>query len=520
MPKPGSNEVITQQFRRFFLQQGGPRPNAVLKYAGQDGQYMVMQGVTINDAGDIEKTYVPDPRRFGAYRTAATSKSVPDPHEATLVLLEKHRSIPWFQFQQNCPVNVYEVVGKCNDPSDFNNGWESYVRIYSYGDTSTKELGDISAWDSDEANETSVPLKLAAIYPVGALTFGKKNESSITAEIVDVVYNTQQRCGDCGVPNDGAQFIYALQKGISSPATKPTVFYSVNGGLTWSSVVISTAANAENVVAIEIVGDRLVVVSPTGGASSASALYVSTINQVTGVPSTSFTKVTPSAFTVANTVNDILAISSSEVYFAAQGGYVYKSKDVLSDMSVVSSGDATAQNLSRIHGLNEVIYASGASGAVIKSTNNGQTWSATTTSPGSGTNSALHVLDAYRAWVGNNAGALYYTIDGGETWTQKLFTSQAADAVNDIQFATDEVAIVAFTVSTAAYIATTMNGGERWTDSANTTRRLGSVPAAVRINRVAFPVSGDPAVNVNNVALGGLAAAADGVVMLAATAVV
>lgn len=516
MPKLTADEIITQRHKRNFIQPGGPLPNASVKYAGQDTQYMSIQGVTINDLGDVSPIYVPDPRVQGGYRAVNRSRTAPDLSEATLVLYEKHGSIPWQLFAQNCPFNIYELTGTCKDLSDFSNGWSDYVLVYPSALVTSRDLGDRSAWDSDDAQEDSLSLTFGGKpYPVGALTFANKAASSIVTEAKDVVFGTQIRCGDCGVPNDGTRFIYIACTGASSPALKPYVVYSLDGGATWASVSIATAANAEDVVAIDIVGDKLVVASKTGGASSASALYVSNLNTVTGAPSSSFTKVTPSAFTTANTVNDMYVLSTTEVFFAADGGYIYKSADVLSDMTVVDAGSATAQNLSRIHGIDSVIYASGASGAVVKSANRGQSFTATTTSPGSGTNQALFVKDALVAWVGNNAGALYYTLDGGETWTAKGFTGLTAAAIQDIYFATDEVGFVAFTVSgPAARVASTINGGERWVDSSQSTPRLNSVTSAATFNRIAAPMSGEAATDANTVILVGLGTSPDGVASL------
>jgi photosystem II stability/assembly factor-like uncharacterized protein len=330
------------------------------------------------------------------------------------------------------------------------------------------------------------------------------------------VFGTSIRCGDCGVPNDGTKFIYIACKGAA--AAKPTVVYSTDGGVNWASVSIAPAANAEDLVAIDIVGQNLVCVSKTGGTASASCLYVAPINVVTGVPSSTWSKITPSALNSTNTLNDIYVAASSEVYFVADGGYIYKSVDVLSDMGVIDAGVATAQNLLRIHGAGDTIYASGASGAVVKSTNRAQSFAATTSNPGAGSNQALYVLTPFIAWVGNAAGALYYTLDGGETWTQKNFTGLTAVGVQDVYFPTDEVGYVAFTIAgTNARLATTINGGERWVDSAQTTPRLSAVSAGTVFNRIAAPVSRDGATDANTVLIAGLATAPAGVATLGVT---
>jgi len=512
MPKLSSDEIVTQRHKRNFIQFGGPAPDNPVKYGGQDTQYMSVQGVTLHDSGSVDPIYVPDPRQIGAFKAVNRSKSAPDLPEATLVLFEKHASLPWHLVKQNCPFTVYENTGNCRDLSDFNNGWTDTVLVYSNLIVTDKDLGDRSAWDSDDAVEDSLSVVASAIYPIAGLQFGAKADTTIIAEMKDVVFGTNIRCGDCGVPNDGTRFIYAVQKGTSSPAAKPKIIYSVDGGTTWASQDISSAANAEDIVAIDIVGSYLVAASKTGGTASASCLHISPINTATGVPSTSWVKVLPTAFNATNTVNDMFVLSPSEVFFVCDGGYIYKSTDVTSDMTAINSGDTTVQNLGRIDGQGEVLYAVGAAAAVIKSTNRGATWQATTANPGAAVNTAVDVIDAYRAWVGNASGALYYTKDGGETWTAKVFTAQTATAVKDISFASDEVGAVAFTITgPVGYIASTMNGGYSWVDSSsNTTSRLGNVPANTTINRVAWPTSGEPSVDVNTMAACGLGVTTDG----------
>jgi len=512
MPKLSADEIITQRHKRNFIQFGGPAPDNPAKYGGQDTQYMSIQGVTLHDSGSVDPIWVPDPRQIGAFKAVNRSRSAPDLPEATLVLFEKHASLPWHLVKQNCPFTLYEATGACRDLSDLNNGWTDYVTVYSNAVVTDKDLGDRSAWDSDDSIEDSLSLTLSNVYPIAALQFGAKADTAITAEMKDVVFGTSIRCGDCGVPNDGTRFIYAVQKGISSPATKPTVFYSVDGGVTWSSAAISSAANAEDIVALDIVGTYLVAASKTGGTASASCFHIAPINTATGVPSTSWVKVLPTSFNATNTVNDMFVLSPSEIFFVCDGGYIYKSTDITGDVTAISQGDATVQNLARIDGQGDVLYAVGAGAAVIKSTNRGQTWAVTTTSPGAAANTAVDVLDAYRAWVGNASGALYYTKDGGETWTAKTFTAQTATAVKDIQFASDEVGVVAFTITgPVGYIATTINGGYSWVDSSvNTTTRLGLVPANTTINRVAWPTTGEPSIDVNTLAACGLGVTTDG----------
>lgn len=516
MAKLTSDEIVTQKHKRSFIQFGGALPNSPVKYAGQDSQYMFIGGVKLNESGGIKPIRVPDPKTQGKFKLVGRSFSAPDLDSATLVVLEKHGSIPWQLFNQNCQFNFYELTGTCKDLSDFNNGWSDYVFVYSGGVVTAKDLGNRTTMEGDDQIEDSLSITLGAAYPVGSLSFEDVAKAQVTAKISDVVYGTQIRCGDCGISNDGTRFIYAVQDGTASPAAKPKVFYSLDYGATWQTVDVATATNAETVVAMDIVGNSLVLLSPLGGVEGASALYVSTINTVTGAPSSTFVKVTPATFDSPHAMRDMFVLSTSEVFFIGNLGYILKSSDVLTNMSIVDAGNATTQNLNRIHGIGDTLYAvgEGAPGVIVKSNNRGQSWATTTTNPVASFKTAVFVKDKLQVWLGTAAGVVYYTLDGGETWVAAGYTAQSAANVDDIQFASDEVGYIAFTAASAGHLASTFNGGASWADDSQGTPRLGALPTSVELLRIATPASGSPATDTNFLAVCGAGAASDGALII------
>lgn len=116
------------------------------------------------------------------------------------------------------------------------------------------------------------------------------------------------------------------------------------------------------------------------------------------------------------------AITPDKLVLVGDSGYVYLSTDYGDTWATVDAGGATTQNLTKVMICRQnpaVIYAIGASNAIIASYNGGYTWVALTGPSAGDALTALEVLHQNDLLVGNDDGELWYTADGGETWTQQ-----------------------------------------------------------------------------------------------------
>lgn len=515
MPKPTSDEVLTQQNRRLFFQDGGPFPTNLTKFAGVETQYMVLEGVTRPISGGIEPIRVYDPNRPKRFKNVGRKTTAPDFPTATLRILEKRGALPFQLGDLSCPNNLYLPNGACTDPSDFLNGWNDFVEIVSYAEATEVDEGDRMAWEDDSQAEDSVSLTLETKYAIGKLGFGAEASTEISREVIDVVYGSLLQCGDCGPADDGTKRIYAVatSSGAGSPGLPAEVIYSVDGAQNWAQINITSFGATEAPLAIDIVGDKLVVLGD-------DAYYWATINKNTGVPG-AFTKVT-TGIVAANTPLDMYVLGS-KIFISAAGGYVYRVDNVASGATVVSAADATTSDLLRIHGDGgETIVAVGANSDVVVSTNRGATWGTTVSEPSAIplNNVALFVKSATHWWVGTgSSGRLYYTLDGGEIWTHVPFTGAGAGNIRDIVFATDEVGYFVHDDNTpTGYLWTTWNGGASWVRSDGGTPRLLNWPVIDRVNRIAVP-NAHPQTDSNNVIFAGLAGdGSDGILLLGVAA--
>jgi hypothetical protein len=507
-----TQEINLQRHGRPHIQFGGPRPNNRVFYYGGDTNYVMVGDSSTPVRGGVDPLWVRDPFNLDAFVLSGRQTSAPDLPTVGLTFREKIGSIPRQLLASNCLINVYLARGQCRDLSDLRLGWESYVKIFSGGRVTDRSTSGESSFDGDDPIETEVELSCEAIYPAGSVAFSERIASSITLEVLDITYGNRTQCGECGPTNDGAQWIYAVEKG--GAAAKPIVWYSLDGGSTWASSSVSTAANAEAPCAIRLMGGFLVVLSPTAGAATQGGYYYSAINPVTGAPSATWTKVT-TGFVATFEPRDMWVAGPKEAYICCDSGEILRITDV--PTGATSLGIVTSADLSRIHGNADSIVAVGASATVVRSLNRGTSFAVTTTAPGAATLNAVNVLDRNRIWVGNSSGVVYYSLDGGESWvTQALGVTPSA--IQDIRFTTQECGYIAYTASSLGRIAATIDGGVSWVTSDVTNPRVIGVPTTVtqRYNRIAYPIVNDAGIRANYASLAGLGLTTDGALMVGA----
>jgi photosystem II stability/assembly factor-like uncharacterized protein len=516
MPILDINLNNTQQHSRIFIQPGGPSPVNGKLYGGVDMGWIELEGVELNYKGDIKAQFVNDPRRIGGWQAVSKMSSAPSLPTAKLRFSEKKGGIPRALAGLICQLNGYEAIGnECKNPSDFLTGWSEYVMIYPQGEGTKVIAGNRATWEGTEMLREEIDVVWSRNpYPISQMLFGTQAAGTLTGiQVRDIAYGNLAICGNCGPSNDGTRFLYGLVDGAA--AAKPLVVYSVDGGATWTQQAISAGANAEIPTAIDVIGNYLVVLSKIGGGATQSCYYYTDINQLTGVPnSANWTKITAGFInTAAHGANDIFVVSANEIYFPADSGYIYKCTDITQGVTVNNSGATVATNLTRMHGYGSTYVAVGATAGVIKTFNGANTWVATTTAPTVGNATAVSVNSPYTFWVGGDTGRIWYTLDGGETWTEKTFAGSGAGSIKDIRFATPEVGYFSHSTATpTARIFSTWDGGYSWT---NVAPRVNGIATFNSATRLAVPDSAIDPIGANNLAIAGIAAnGADGIVYL------
>lgn len=499
---PSADEIMFQRMLRVFSQRGGPVPTNRMRYCGPEEQYITMGDVKDPVRGKLTPVRVHDPRQRGMYRLIGMQTTMPDLSSNTISFTRRHGGITWIAGDLTCPNNYYELAGECRRPDDFNYGWSDFVTIYSYGLADDRTYKARTTMSDDNMLMDDVNHTYACIYDIGGLSFAD-NITPTKREAIDAVYGSNQNCGHCGPTDDGTQRIYVLCKssGAGSPGIPAEVVYTVNHGLSWAAVNITGLGGTQDPTGIDIAGYSLIVLDTAGG-----GYYYATINPLTGVPST-WTNVT-AGFVAGAAPTDIYVVSADEVYFCGNNGYVYRSTDITAGVVAISAGSATSAALTRIDGFEDTIVAVGASGTVIKSVNRGLTFATVTTFPTSNTLRGIDVRDTFRFWTVGGGGGVWYTLDGGESWTQPQGTFAGAQLMDDVVFATDEVGYIVGRAPTltSARLWTTFNGGQTWVPSSTQpgNPRILNFPTYQRTNRIAVPQFTEPSVISNQLVLAGL----------------
>ena len=500
-----ADEIVQMQHIRGFIQFGEAGPENDLEYYGKSGQYFFVESVSDPETGSISPVNMPDPMRRKKWRLVGREYSPPDLPSYSLILYEKHGRVPRALGRIGCEFNLFLTVGRCKDPSDFDRGWQDYLHVLEGGVVSDKDHGTRMSMTDDTPVTSTVTVTLADEYAIGPLGFGPQASVLVTTEVIDGTYGIPDACEGC---QDGIGRQYVVQKAFAgSPAAAAKVFYKTED-LDWTALPISGIGIAATPVAIRVVGSYLLVLVKSEG-----AYYYSEINDLTGIPSSSWTKVA-TGFDAGGPPNDILIASPTEIFIVGDAGFIYRSTSIPAGVSIVDAGSATSENLLRIKGNEEVIVATGANGAAIKSIDAGLTFASITT-PSTVLVQALEVVTALRFWIGDSTGHVWWTKNGGLSWHAVILGTQIV-AIQDISFATRASGFILGTSSSPqSYVFATQNGGVTWV---NGIARLPNLATIVndRYDRIAQPFSDSSQANVNNVMLVGLAGnGTDGVILTA-----
>lgn len=440
--------IVTGGHVRYFLQRGsevGAAPTNPTEFCGNRTQFFYLDSITNPRRGSITPIRMHDPNRLKAYIKVGSTIEAPEDPESDMVFTQRHGGIPVQLYDLgDCPFTVYQPVGKCRMPGNFDQGWSDYVKVLANGLTSDADEGGQGGWTNDEPLEDTLTVTWERVYVYGQLQSSQVLSTNAPGDIVGIAYAGAEACTTC---SQGIENIYVVN-------SFGELWYSTDKGITWTSFGAIDTIFAANGVAthLAVVGDQLIVsfIDTTPGDGG---YFLSTLDLFTGEPG-AFTMV-QGGFEDDDGATYIWALSATEVFFLLNGNIsdpiarIGKATNLQVGVeTVLASVGANVGECKKIDGRDDIVVAAGfyLDKYGHYSLDRGQTWTEFPTIPPlSGDYAwAVAVLSRYRWWLGGEGGELVYTINGGITWESvSLATANGpVTRINDIQFVNDEIGYI------------------------------------------------------------------------------
>lgn len=457
---------------RGFVQQGTANPGLPYGYLG-----CLQIDKPSQDLGALEPVYCPSSSQRNMWDIVDVVPRTPSLPKADITQhASRFLTDIWMSIRnRGCLFNVQAVFSNCARPDDFTQ-WDSKL-IFGRTKLTKFDLGNLNALDGskNEIVDISGSLEaqiLAFLYP---MNFTNAAEVLIVAEVVDGFYYDAINCGECGLPSDGCQKVYALQvANAGSPGLSSQLAYSADGGITWAAMDIPTLGGV-SASRMAPMGIYNIVISP----NSLAYHYALLSNINAGVVSWSSQA---SGFVAGKAPICITNKSPSETFIGGTGGYIYFLNNPGAAVTVLTDGSLTTQNINDIHYFGRTVVGVGNSNAVLYSANNGASFTLLT-GPAVGQNiTSVWCVGANTWFVGTNNGKLFYTLNAGASWTQLVFDAGGFTTINDIQFFDENVGYMAVEIGGAGRVYRTTDAGATWQYTASSIQGL---PTNQRINVVA-----------------------------------
>lgn len=437
----------------LWIQPGGPNTRPV--YLG------------CHDLGDLAApggkiTLVQCFNGKGGWDTVGFTRSAPEPVTFSLgTYLGKTAD---FIETLSCPATLFVHLRDCGKPDVFSN----YVRtlIVDLANIATRTYAGLV--DKGEDKTAMITADAEALPPIvrGFALTARRQSIIETAGLADIAVCDNGRCaGPCGGAINAGDVAFVAGLALnSSPANKAEAWFTADGG-TWTAGAAEPFAGGVDLgnAGCYPVGRsslrRLVTQGETVGGTPMRVAYsdddgatwtVVTVGAVTGQFAAD-----AGALFVLDTYNIWLVTSGGYVYYSGDGGLTWTAQE----SGVIAAGTYHAVDFADT----DTGYAVGAANVVIKTIDGGQTWSAVT-GPAIGIAlTTVDVRDADHAWVGTAGGELWYTNDGGVTWTRRDFAGSGVGEVADVAFVDDNVAFMLHnTAAPLGGVFQTINGGYSW----------------------------------------------------------
>lgn len=480
---------------RIFMQEAAT-PSQVYKYRGT----VNLDGLT-EPLGDVTPVYIPSSTQRNRWDIVDEVPGTPGLPTTgfTAKMLKSLRDIWWDLKERGCRFNVQIVIGDCQRPDNFAD-WESKIlfagaRLTEFTLPSFNPLSG----DDNATGDITGSLTGRALERILRIRFQQYAEDEVVAEVLDGLYYDTIQCGECGVASDGCRHVYFLTLANGgSPGLSSQIVYSIDDKATWATLDIPTLGGLSG-NRMGAMGSRLVVVSEAAGSHHHILVTDADAGNTLGWVEVA------TGYEVTGSPRCIYVRSSELAFIGGAGGFIYKLTDPTSGVTVVSDNSLTTQRANDIGGYQDTVVSVHNNNVVLVSINGGDTFTAQTGPEVGVALNAVAVIGESTWFIGTANGHLYYTEDGGTSYTQITLDS-AVTIINRIKFWDSNVGYMSVQAGASARVYRTDSCGNRW-DYQNPS--ISGLPTVERIN-VVIPCG------YNEVAAGGrVESAGDGVIAIA-----
>jgi photosystem II stability/assembly factor-like uncharacterized protein len=242
------------------------------------------------------------------------------------------------------------------------------------------------------------------------------------------------------------------------------VYVTHDGGQTWTKTAAQPNLIASNLMSCVILdlcaGIRRIIVAEEAAANS----YIAYSDD----DGATWTTVKLLAAATAHGVTHgggIFALDQHHIWLASALGFIYFSADGGESWTGALAVGGLTTDFTQIEftadGLNG--YAVTTTGVVIRTLNGGTTWALCNGLAGTDDLLTVSVLDEDYAWVGDDSGGLWFTYDGGDTWTQRTgWVGSGTAEINDVSFFNDWIGFMIADTGGIGKVYRTIDGGATW----------------------------------------------------------
>lgn len=400
----------------------------------------------------------------GKLKVVGQTESAPDPVTTTITsLLFSERS--WLE-SLDCQFALY-VLQRCGGKADLFNNYSRGERLehcrisqLAYSGLVKREEDEDSMLATDiEAWPPLVHIDQLAIIKLGA-PIGNE-------DLVDVVANDDARCtNECGLPElPLGSIVYVITD--APTGAKAELRYSTDFGATWNTPAAQPFAINEDLSAITrvlmgITSVRLIVSKlGDGTAMQGKVAYTDDAGATWNVVNIGGATDGHGAVSTTGLFN----LSRQFVFLASAAGYIYKSEDGGETWTAVEDGAITVDDYLSIHFADDTYGIAGAENGIVSLTDDGgETWYVSGSLPGAADIKSVTRLDKVRLWAADVSGKIFYSVDGGESWSQRTgWSGSGVGSIESVRFLDDYSGWMIKTDGVGdSHFLHTFNGGHDW----------------------------------------------------------